>query len=129
MENGKPESNTRWSAIQNQLSDSASGPASVKFMSRVRLIVDDTLKADFKNFVSKTERKDLETESKMLKKYSDKQVIETFKKRTVYPTADQKKEARERISKYREEFRNETTSESITDEQVVFSPQEAKTEV
>ena len=109
MENGKPESKTRWSAIQNQLADSASGPAAVKFMSRVRLIVDDTLKVDYKAFVSKAERKILTAESQMLKKYSDKQVIESFKKKTVYPTSDQKKEARERIAKYRKEFDGNTS--------------------
>jgi hypothetical protein len=112
MENGKPESKTRWSAIQNQLADSASGPAAVKFMSRVRLVVDDTLKVEYKAFVSKAERKALEAESQMLKKYSDKQVIESFKKKTVYPTSDQKKEAKQRIAKHREEFRLGNTIES-----------------
>jgi hypothetical protein len=111
MENGRPESKTRWSAIQNQLSDSASAPAAVKFMSRVRLVVDDTLKDDYKAFISKAERKSLEAESQMLKKYSDRQVIEHFKNKIVYPTSDQKEEARERIAKYREEFRFGNMSE------------------
>jgi hypothetical protein len=131
MENGKPEPKSRWSALQNQLSDAASGSATVKFMSRVRLIVDDTLKPDYKTFVSKTERKTLEAESQMLKKYSDKQVIENFKKKTVYPTSDQKKEAKQRIAKYQEEFRLEKTAQSdppSSDPKVDSLQHEAKTQ-
>lgn len=112
MEHGKPESRTRWSAAQNQLSDFVSGPAAVKLMSRVRFVIDDTLKADYKNFVSKAERKVLEAESQMLKKYSDQQVIENFKKKTVYPTADQKEEARERIVRHGGASGLEATSET-----------------
>lgn len=106
MENGKPESKTRWSALQNTLSDSVAGPAAVKIMSRVRLVVDDTLKLDYKAYVSKAERKALDADSKMLKKYSDKDVIAAFKRKKVYPTIEQKEEARERIKKFQWEARN-----------------------
>lgn len=111
MENGKPESKTRWSAIQNTLSDSVAGPAAVKIMSRVRLVVDDTLKLDYKAYVSKAERKALDADSKMLKKYSDKDVIATFKRKKVYPTIQQKEEARERIKKFQWEARNSRNQE------------------
>ncbi|KAJ6179610.1 hypothetical protein N7519_010071 [Penicillium mononematosum] len=106
MEHGKPESKSRWSAIQNTLSDSVAGPAAVKIMSRVRLVVDDTLKPDYKAYVSKAERKALNDDSKMLKKYSDKDVIESFKRKKVYPTPQQKEEARDRIRKFQWEARN-----------------------
>ncbi|KXG54141.1 uncharacterized protein PGRI_072850 [Penicillium griseofulvum] len=112
MENGKPESRTRWSAIQNSLSDSVAGPAAVKMMSRVRLVVDDTLKLDYKSHVSKAERKALEADSNMLKKYSDKDVIATWKNKKVYPTLQQKEEARERIKKFQWEARNPQIQES-----------------
>lgn len=121
MEHGKPESKTRWSAAQNQASDSVSGSSAVKLMSRVRFVIDDTLKADYKNFVSKAERKVLEAESNMLKKYSDKQVIEDFKKKTVYPTADQKQAARERIVGHRKASQRGATSET--------TPEKARKEV
>ncbi|KAK4867728.1 hypothetical protein LT330_001238 [Penicillium expansum] len=111
MENGKPESKTRWSAIQNTLSDSVAGSAAVKIMSRVRLVVDDTLKLDYKSYVSKAERKALDADSKMLKKYSDKDVIATFKRKKVYPTIQQKEEARERIKKFQWEARNSRNQE------------------
>ncbi|KAJ5963826.1 uncharacterized protein N7479_003702 [Penicillium vulpinum] len=106
MENGKPESKTRWSAIQNTMSDAVAGPAAVKIMARVRLVVDDTLKLDYKSHVSKAERKALEADSKMLKKYSDKDVIAAFRKQKVYPTIQQKEDARNRIRKFQSEARN-----------------------
>lgn len=106
MEHGKPESKTRWSAIQNTLSDSVAGTAAVKIMSRVRLVVDDALKSDYKAYVSKAERKALNDDSKMLKKYSDKDVIASFKRKKVYPTPQQKEEARDRIRKFQWEARN-----------------------
>ncbi|KAJ5825055.1 hypothetical protein N7447_007395 [Penicillium robsamsonii] len=111
MENGKPESKTRWSALQNTLSDSVAGPAAVKIMARVRLVVDDTLKLDYKTYVSKTERKALEADSKMLKKYSDKDVIAAWKRKKVYPTLQQKEAARERIKKFQWEARNSQDQE------------------
>ncbi|KAJ5334118.1 uncharacterized protein N7506_007901 [Penicillium brevicompactum] len=115
MENGKPEAGGRWSNAQNRLANPIHGPAAVKFMARVRLIVDDTLKLDYKKYVSKAERKILMGESQMLKKYSDKQTIAAWKNKLVYPTADQKDAARERIYNYRESVRleqaRETTSE------------------
>ncbi|KAJ5790793.1 uncharacterized protein N7518_007804 [Penicillium psychrosexuale] len=112
MENGKPESKTRWSALQNTLSDSVAGPAAVKIMSRVRLVVDDTLNLDYKPYVSKAERKALDADSKMLKKYSDKDVIAAWKRKKVYPTIQQKEEARERIKKFQWEARNAQKQES-----------------
>jgi hypothetical protein len=120
MENGKPESRTRWSAIQNSLSDSVAGPAAVKMMSRVRLVVDDTLKLDYKSHVSKAERKALEADSNMLKKYSDKDVIAAWKNKKVYPTLQQKEEARARIKKFQWEARNPRNQEG-SDQQEDFS--------
>lgn len=111
MENGKPESGTRWSNAQNKIANPIHGPAAVKFMARVRLIVDDTLKLDYKRYVSKAERKVLMAESQMLKIYSDKQVIANWKNKLVYPTADQKDAARERIADYRDTVRLEQASE------------------
>ncbi|KAJ5171349.1 uncharacterized protein N7500_004132 [Penicillium coprophilum] len=120
MENGKPESKTRWSAIQNTLSDSVAGPAAVKIMSRVRLVVDDTLKLDYKTYVSKAERKALEADSNMLKKYSDKDVIAAWKRKKVYPTLQQKEEARERIKKFQWEAQKSRNQERL-DQQEAFS--------
>lgn len=111
MENGKPEAGTRWSNAQNKIANPIHGPAAVKFMARVRLIVDDTLKLDYKRYVSKAERKVLMAESQMLKIYSDKQVIANWKNKLVYPTADQKDAARERIADYRDTVRLEQASE------------------
>ncbi|EKV09627.1 Pentatricopeptide repeat protein [Penicillium digitatum] len=121
MENGKPELRTRWSALQNTLSDSVAGSAAVKIMSRVRLVVDDTLKLDYKSYVSKAERKALEADSKMLKKYSDKDVIATFKRKKVYPTIQQKEEARERIKKFQWEARNSRNQEGLDQQEDLSS--------
>ncbi|KAJ5787528.1 Pentatricopeptide repeat protein [Penicillium paradoxum] len=121
MENGKPASQTRWDTKRNA-SDSIQGSAAVKFMSRVRLVVDDTLKIDYKNYVSKTERKTLQVESNMLKKYSDRQVIEKWQKKLVYPTPMQRLESRERMQQY--ELEN---SESANKPEELF-PREAEAE-
>ncbi|KAJ5320081.1 hypothetical protein PENANT_c025G08262 [Penicillium antarcticum] len=104
MELGGPSKNSRWSEIQNQ-KDNVNGAAAVKILSRIRLIVDDTLMDDYKSFVSKAERKMLMEESKMLKKYSDKAVIQSFRGKTVYPTPEQKRFGGERIKRFQLEAR------------------------
>ncbi|KAJ5747507.1 uncharacterized protein N7511_009203 [Penicillium nucicola] len=112
MELGGPSKNSRWSAIQNQ-KDHVSGAAAVKIMSHIRLIIDDTLKDEYKAFVSKAERKTLMAESNMLKKYSDKAVIQTFRSKTVYPTPEQKRLGSERIKKFQLDARKEFWNKNL----------------
>ncbi|OGE53649.1 hypothetical protein PENARI_c007G09540 [Penicillium arizonense] len=115
MEFGAPSHKTRWSALQNQKSDSVAGASAVKVLSRIRLVVDDTLKVDYKSFVSKAERKILMEESNMLKKYSDKDVIQNFRGKTIYPTPEQKRFGGERIKKFQLEAQKTFWKKNIED--------------
>lgn len=124
MENGKPSTGNRWTSEEKDLGDRVNGTAAVKFMSRVRLVVDDTLKDQYKKFVSKADRTRLVADSKILKKYSDQKLIESFEKKNVYPTPMQRLEARERMQKFRWGLES---SESAGQEEQTF-PQQAKAE-
>lgn len=96
---GSPSPKSRWAGLENQ--ESNIGTSSVKILARIRLLVDDTLKDEYKSFVSKDQRKILLQESNMLKRYSDKDVIQKFKDKHVHPTHEQRRLAGMRISEYR----------------------------
>lgn len=68
----------------------ADGPVAAKTMARTRLLIDEALNKDYAPFISNEEREMLETLSKKLRMYSDKEVIEKFNDRHVYPTVEQR---------------------------------------
>ncbi|CAG8138223.1 unnamed protein product [Penicillium salamii] len=127
MEKGKAEANTRWSHAQNQLADPIKGLAAATFMARVRLITDDALQPYNKKYLTKEQRGILSAESKMLKKFSDAGVRDSFKKVLIYPTSEQKEAARERIANYREECRvKELESKAEGSDEQMDSPRQNK---
>lgn len=95
MEHGKAGPKTRWSSVYEG-NGAIFGQPCVKIMSRIRTLIDETLKVDYMLFVSKAERKVLEAGSTMLKTYSDKKTIEKFTQQLVFPTVDQRNAFQER---------------------------------
>ncbi|KAJ5176041.1 uncharacterized protein N7482_001918 [Penicillium canariense] len=102
LERGKPGRTSRWGALKNG-SANLSGSLAVKVMARVRTVIDETLKAEFAPFVPKPERKDLLSESKLLRTYSDKDTLKKFSTLSVHPTIEQWNAFRERQLEIEEE--------------------------
>ncbi|KAJ6103585.1 hypothetical protein N7486_003807 [Penicillium sp. IBT 16267x] len=96
MEHGKPLSKSRWDSIRNE--NGVPGALAVKIMARIRLMIDEVLKSEYSSFVSKAERRVLESESIMLKKYSDQNVIMKLNAETVFATQQQRSMHRARNS-------------------------------
>lgn len=95
LQNGKPDRNSRWTSLKNG-SGNISGSLAVKVMARVRTVIDEILKAEYASFVSKEDRKVLQSESKLLRTYSDKETLKKFSTLSVYPTVEQRNAFRER---------------------------------
>jgi hypothetical protein len=95
LQEGKPGRSSRWGALKNGSGD-ISGALAVKVMSRVRTIIDETLKSDYTPFVAKDVRKVLRSESKLLRTYSDKETLKKFSDYSVHPTVEQRNAFRER---------------------------------
>ncbi|KAJ5890284.1 hypothetical protein N7504_011094 [Penicillium tannophilum] len=96
MERGKPLSKSRWDSARNE--NSVPGAMAVKIMARIRLMIDEALKSEYSTFVSKAERRVLESESTMLKKYSDREVIIRLNSQTIFATQKQRSMYRARRS-------------------------------
>ncbi|KAJ5814434.1 uncharacterized protein N7503_001184 [Penicillium pulvis] len=96
MERGKPLSKGRWDSARNE--NSVPGALAVKIMARIRLMIDEVLKSEYSTFVSKADRRVLESESTMLKKYSNRDVIMRLNSQTVFATQQQRSMYRARRS-------------------------------
>jgi hypothetical protein len=83
----------RWNDIETA-GEQILGQNCARIMAWVRLIIDETLKTEYALFVTKEERKILQSESKMLKKYSDQTTIQKLTGRPVKPTVEQRNEFR-----------------------------------
>ncbi|KAJ5776819.1 hypothetical protein N7520_000065 [Penicillium odoratum] len=88
MEQGRKPTLGRWASVRN--AESVSGALAVKVMARIRLMIDEVLKSEYSSFVSKTDRKVLQSESIMLKVYSDMAIIKKFSTDSVFPTQEQR---------------------------------------
>ncbi|KAJ5081694.1 hypothetical protein NUU61_009958 [Penicillium alfredii] len=88
MEYGKPSPKGRWSALHQP--EIVFGMVAAKVMARARMLIDDTLKIEYMLFVPKSDRKTLESESRMLRKYSDKETVAKFRSQNIFPTIEQK---------------------------------------
>ncbi|KAJ5112488.1 hypothetical protein N7532_000533 [Penicillium argentinense] len=109
---GKPAPRGRWNSLKGGNEDVSASKA-VKIMSRIRTLIDETLKSEYAPFVSKAERKILAEESKMLKRYSDKAVIHGANNKIVYPTVAQREVFR-KLQKEIEEFEPRFRKDSRT---------------
>ncbi|KAJ5938519.1 hypothetical protein N7466_001653 [Penicillium verhagenii] len=87
MEHGKQSPKGRW---DTGVREAVPGPLAVKTMARIRLMIDEVLKSEYSAFLSKADRKLLRSESIMLKKYSDKAIIEKFGEGFVFSTPEQR---------------------------------------
>ena len=92
---GKPGRSSRWGSLKNG-SGTILAPLAVKVMARVRTVIDETLKTEYAPFISKDDRKLLQSESKLLRTYSDKETLQKFKDLSVHPTIEQRNAFRER---------------------------------
>ncbi|KAJ5896397.1 uncharacterized protein N7473_005796 [Penicillium subrubescens] len=95
LQEGKPGRSSRWGALKNGSGD-ISGALAVKVMARVRTVIDETLKSEYTPFVAKDVRKILQSESKLLRTYSDKETLKKFSNFSVHPTVEQRNAFRER---------------------------------
>ncbi|CEJ59177.1 hypothetical protein PMG11_07811 [Penicillium brasilianum] len=95
LQSGKPGRSSRWGALKNG-SGNISGSLAVKVMARFRTVIDETLKAEYTPFVPQDEHKRLQSDSKLLRTYSDKETVKKFGTLSVHPTIEQKNAFRER---------------------------------
>jgi len=116
----------RWDVLETG-SEPILGQNCARIMAWVRLIIDETLKTEYALFVPKDERKILQSESQMLKKYSDQATNQKLTGKTVKATVEQRNEFRlrqlelrgpprpeKRVSKQPEEAESQPT-EGVAD--------------
>ena len=110
----------RWDTDVGEL---AMGQDCARIMAWVRLITDETLKTEFALFVTKEERKLLQSESNMLKKYSDQGTIQKLTGKLVKPTVEQRNEFKLRQLELRGPPKSEKRVSETPQEQVAEQPE------
>ncbi|KAJ5907580.1 hypothetical protein N7495_000262 [Penicillium taxi] len=88
LEGGSIRQVSHWSAAYEE-SGLIMAQSAIKAMAWVRLMVDDVLAVEYKAHISKEARKILEADSKMLRKYSNQELLERFEGKTLRPTTAQ----------------------------------------
>ncbi|KAJ5666261.1 uncharacterized protein N7477_008709 [Penicillium maclennaniae] len=110
----------RWDTDIGEL---ATGQDCARIMAWVRLITDETLKTEFALFVTKEERKVLQSESNTLKKYSDQATIQKLTGKPVKPTVEQRNEFKLRQLELRGPPKTEKRVSETPQEQVAEQPE------
>lgn len=126
MGHGKPAPRTRWNALKNG-NGSISGGDCVKVMSTIRLLIDETLKPEYKQFIPKDERKILMAESSMLKMYSGKDILKEFRGKLVFPTTVQRNAFREQQQEMMEQAWKSSRKEMLSRPEKLSQKHEAET--
>jgi hypothetical protein len=130
LQEGKPGRGSRWDSLKNG-SGNIAGSLAVKVMARVRTVIDETLKSEYAPFVPKDVRKVLQSESKLLKTYSDKETIKKFSTFSVHPTVEQRNSFRERQLEIVDEDvleRKDRKADRPEEDQALSSSESAKKE-
>ncbi|KAJ5273150.1 hypothetical protein N7478_008275 [Penicillium angulare] len=127
VENGKPAPLTRWNSVaggKEKVHSPVQGLMLVKTMPHIRLMIDELLKSEYSSFISKAERQALQSDSKLLKPYSDQATIEKLSGEVVFPTQEQRTAHREANGG----FQFPELEENAGGEEVETSPSDSKSE-
>lgn len=93
------------------------GGEALQVMQWTRLLIDHTLTPNFKEFLKKKERQLLESESRLLSKYSDERVIRKLSGITVYSTISQRNAFLERRTELFESAQAEKSAEETPEKE------------
>ncbi|KAJ5727726.1 hypothetical protein N7493_005546 [Penicillium malachiteum] len=87
VENGRPAPMGRWTRSHEK---PLSGDLIINILPHIRLMIDEILKKEYSNFMTKAERQALQADSVMLRQYSDLAVIKKLSGQSIFPTKEQR---------------------------------------